>query len=181
MSTVLPWICPRLARSCARPSANANVLSVAGKALAQHAQLRIDTGLQIWLAAPAQLLDNEAPTTTPTGAGLAGWPTPDSGRPGPPGAGHVLSGVLADPRAQRRPGDPELRTTVSAHSKGSASLRRTLADHAFTNADDLITAARRGLRQLQHRSDALDGCLAGTGLLVRRQAGRWPCATDPAG
>lgn len=33
--------------------------------------------------------------------------------------------------------------------------------------DDLITAVRRCLRQLQHRHDVLDGCLTGTGL--RRQ------------
>jgi hypothetical protein len=31
-------------------------------------------------------------------------------------------------------------------------------------SDDLIPAARRGLRQLQYRPDVLDGCLTGTGL-----------------
>lgn len=44
-------------------------------------------------------------------------------------------------------------------------LRRTvLANRAFADPDDLITAVRRGLRQLQYRPDTLDGCLAGTGL-----------------
>ncbi|MFG3016801.1 DDE endonuclease, partial [Streptomyces cinerochromogenes] len=38
---------------------------------------------------------------------------------------------------------------------------------AFADPDDLITAVRRGLRQLQYRPDVLDGCLTGTGL--RRQ------------
>ncbi len=49
-------------------------------------------------------------------------------------------------------------------------LRRTtttVASRAFSDPDDLITAVRRGLRQLQYRHDALDGCLTGTRL--RRQ------------
>lgn len=44
-------------------------------------------------------------------------------------------------------------------------LRRTvLANRAFADPDDLITAVRRGLRQLQYRPDVLDGCHTGTGL-----------------
>ncbi len=41
------------------------------------------------------------------------------------------------------------------------------ANRASADPDDLITAVRRGLRQLQYRLDVLDGCLTGTGL--RRQ------------
>ncbi len=41
------------------------------------------------------------------------------------------------------------------------------ANRASAGPDDLITAVRRGLRQLQYRLDVLDGCLTGTGL--RRQ------------
>ncbi|WP_245606256.1 hypothetical protein [Streptomyces himastatinicus] len=37
-------------------------------------------------------------------------------------------------------------------------LRRTvLANRAFADPDDLITAVRRGLRTLQYRPDVLDG------------------------
>ena len=43
--------------------------------------------------------------------------------------------------------------------------RTTLANRAIADPDDLITAVRRELRQLQYRHDVLDGCLAGTGLL----------------
>jgi hypothetical protein len=44
-------------------------------------------------------------------------------------------------------------------------LRRTsLANRAFADPDDLITAVRRGLRQLQHRHNVLDGFFTGTGL-----------------
>ncbi len=44
-------------------------------------------------------------------------------------------------------------------------LRRTsMAKRAFADPDGLITAVRRGLRQLQYRPDVLDGCLTGTGL-----------------
>ncbi|MEU1409139.1 transposase [Streptomyces sp. NPDC005728] len=47
-------------------------------------------------------------------------------------------------------------------------LRRiTVANRAFADSDDLITAVRRGLRQLQYRHDVLDGCLTGTGLRRR--------------
>lgn len=42
--------------------------------------------------------------------------------------------------------------------------RTTTANRASASPDDLITAVRRGLRQLQCRHDALDGCFAGTGL-----------------
>ncbi|MFI2242447.1 transposase, partial [Streptomyces chrestomyceticus] len=43
--------------------------------------------------------------------------------------------------------------------------RTTLANRAFADPEDLITAVRRGLRQLQYRSDVIDGCLTGTGLI----------------
>ncbi|WP_437129063.1 IS630 family transposase [Streptomyces griseoaurantiacus] len=49
----------------------------------------------------------------------------------------------------------------------SVLRRTTTANRAFVDPDDLITAVRRGLRQLQYRPDVLDGCLTGTGL--RRQ------------
>ena len=49
----------------------------------------------------------------------------------------------------------------------SVPRRTTVANRAFADPDDLITAVRRGLRQLQYRHDVLDGCLTGTGL--RRQ------------
>lgn len=42
--------------------------------------------------------------------------------------------------------------------------RTTLANRAFADPEDLIAAVRQGLRLLQYRSDALDGCLTGTGL-----------------
>jgi hypothetical protein len=44
-------------------------------------------------------------------------------------------------------------------------LRRiTQANRAFIDPDDLVTAVRQGLRQLQYRPDVLNGCLTGTGL-----------------
>ncbi|MGP3952289.1 transposase, partial [Streptomyces sp. 7N604] len=43
--------------------------------------------------------------------------------------------------------------------------RTTLANRAFADPEELIAAVRRGLRQLQYRSDVLDGCLTGTGLV----------------
>ncbi|MEW2075346.1 transposase [Streptomyces sp. NPDC013433] len=46
----------------------------------------------------------------------------------------------------------------------SVLRRTTTANRAFADPDDLITAVRRGLRQLQYRHDVLDGCLTGTGL-----------------
>jgi transposase len=46
----------------------------------------------------------------------------------------------------------------------SVLRRTTTANRAFTDPNDLITAIRRGLRQLQYRPDVLDGCLTGTGL-----------------
>ncbi|MEW2275621.1 transposase [Streptomyces sp. SID685] len=49
----------------------------------------------------------------------------------------------------------------------SVLRRTTTANRAFADPDDMITAVRRGLRQLQYRPDVLDGCLTGTGL--RRQ------------
>ncbi|WP_432040936.1 IS630 family transposase [Streptomyces chartreusis] len=42
--------------------------------------------------------------------------------------------------------------------------RTTTANRAFADPQDLITAIRRGLRQLQYRHNVLDGCLTGTGL-----------------
>ncbi|WP_435840388.1 hypothetical protein [Streptomyces chartreusis] len=46
-----------------------------------------------------------------------------------------------------------------------------MANRAFAEPADLITAVRRGLRQLQYRPDVLDGCLTdtGTGIGLRRQ------------
>jgi transposase len=49
----------------------------------------------------------------------------------------------------------------------SVLRRTTVANRAFADLDDLISAVRRGLRRLQYRHDVLDGCLTGTGL--RRQ------------
>ncbi|WP_425508456.1 IS630 family transposase [Streptomyces roseirectus] len=46
----------------------------------------------------------------------------------------------------------------------SVLRRTTLANRAFADPHELITAVRRGLRQLQYRSNVLDGCLSGTGL-----------------
>ncbi|WP_406467761.1 hypothetical protein OH738_08895 [Streptomyces hirsutus] len=48
----------------------------------------------------------------------------------------------------------------------SALRRTTLADLAFADPEELITAVRRGLRRLPYRPDVLDGCL--TGLPQRR-------------
>ncbi|MFD7732215.1 IS630 family transposase [Kitasatospora phosalacinea] len=42
----------------------------------------------------------------------------------------------------------------------------TQANIAFTDAAHLMRALRRGLRQVQHRPDLIDGCLAGTGLTL---------------
>nr|WP_279616984.1 transposase [Streptomyces corchorusii] len=47
----------------------------------------------------------------------------------------------------------------------SVLRRTTTANRAFADPHDLITAVRRGLRQLQYRHDVLDGCLTGTGLI----------------
>jgi len=46
----------------------------------------------------------------------------------------------------------------------SVLRRTTTVNRAFADPNDLITAVRRGLCQLQYRPDILDGCLAGTGL-----------------
>ena len=46
----------------------------------------------------------------------------------------------------------------------SVLRRTTVANTAFTDPEHLIHAVRRGLRQLQYRSDLIDGCLTGTGL-----------------
>ncbi|MFD0332396.1 hypothetical protein ACFQZ0_00755 [Streptomyces erythrogriseus] len=45
--------------------------------------------------------------------------------------------------------------------------RTTTANRVFADPDDLITAVRRGLRQLQYRPDVLDGRLTGAGLRRR--------------
>ncbi|GAB2765457.1 hypothetical protein GCM10027072_75230 [Streptomyces bullii] len=46
--------------------------------------------------------------------------------------------------------------------------RTTLVNRACADPDDLISAVRQGLRRLQYRSDVLDGCLAGIGLVRAR-------------
>lgn len=48
----------------------------------------------------------------------------------------------------------------------SVPRRNTTANRAFADPQDLITAVRRGLRQLRYRHDLLDGCLTGTGLVL---------------
>lgn len=46
-------------------------------------------------------------------------------------------------------------------------LRRTSqANTAFTDPDHLIRRLRHGLRQIQYRSDIIDGYLTGTGLIL---------------
>ncbi|MFI6517508.1 IS630 family transposase [Spirillospora sp. NPDC050679] len=46
-------------------------------------------------------------------------------------------------------------------------LRRSgQANTAFTDPDHLMRTLRRGLRQIQHRSHLIDGCLAATGLTL---------------
>ncbi|MDX2710008.1 transposase, partial [Streptomyces sp. PA03-6a] len=48
-----------------------------------------------------------------------------------------------------------------------SSLRRTsLANIAFTEYTQLVTAVRRGLRQIQYRPTIITGCLIGTGLAI---------------
>ena len=42
-------------------------------------------------------------------------------------------------------------------------LRRKLANTAFTDPDHLITAVRRGPREIQHRPQLIDGVLTETG------------------
>ncbi|MGW5255257.1 IS630 family transposase, partial [Streptomyces sp. NPDC004012] len=37
---------------------------------------------------------------------------------------------------------------------------------AFTDPDHLISTLRHGLRQIQYRSNLIDGCLAETGLTL---------------
>ncbi|GAA4033354.1 hypothetical protein GCM10022232_93960 [Streptomyces plumbiresistens] len=44
--------------------------------------------------------------------------------------------------------------------------RSSQANTAFTDPDHLMRALRQGLRQIQYRSSLIDGCLAGTGLIV---------------
>lgn len=42
----------------------------------------------------------------------------------------------------------------------------TQANTAFTDPDHLIRWLRHGLREIQYRSDFIDGCLTGTGLTL---------------
>nr|WP_262705825.1 transposase [Streptomyces sp. NEAU-383] len=44
--------------------------------------------------------------------------------------------------------------------------RSSQANTAFTDPDHLMSALRHGLRQIQHRSNLVDGCLAETGLTL---------------
>ncbi|KMS76663.1 transposase, partial [Streptomyces flaveolus] len=46
----------------------------------------------------------------------------------------------------------------------SVLRRTTQANTAFTDPSHLIHRLRHGLRQIQYRSDIIDGCLTGTGL-----------------
>ncbi|MFJ5548583.1 transposase [Streptomyces sp. NPDC093225] len=48
----------------------------------------------------------------------------------------------------------------------SVLRRTTQANTAFTDPDHLMRRLRRGLRQIQYRSDIIDGCLTGTGLTL---------------
>ncbi|MGW0425372.1 IS630 family transposase [Streptomyces sp. NPDC003015] len=44
--------------------------------------------------------------------------------------------------------------------------RSSQANTAFTDPDHLMRTLRQGLRQIQYRSNVIDGCLAGTGLTL---------------
>ncbi|GGM41735.1 hypothetical protein GCM10012275_10880 [Longimycelium tulufanense] len=44
--------------------------------------------------------------------------------------------------------------------------RSSQANTAFTTPEHLLRVLRHGLRQLQYRSDILDGCLTATGLIL---------------
>ncbi|NEW75342.1 hypothetical protein G4H13_34540 [Streptomyces rapamycinicus] len=44
--------------------------------------------------------------------------------------------------------------------------RSSQTNTAFTDPDHLISTLRHGLRQIQYRSNLIDGCLAGTGLTM---------------
>lgn len=44
--------------------------------------------------------------------------------------------------------------------------RSSQANTAFTDPDHLMRTLRHGLRQIQHRSNLIDGCLAETGLTL---------------
>ncbi|AXG78990.1 IS630 family transposase [Streptomyces paludis] len=48
----------------------------------------------------------------------------------------------------------------------SVLRRTTQANTAFTDPDHLIRQLRHSLRQIQYRSDIIDGCLTGTGLTL---------------
>lgn len=93
-------------------------------------------------------------------------------RPGPSdGRGHLTAGLrryIADRDwltvFQLPPYAPDLNPVGGIWS---VLRRNTTANRAFADPEDLITAVRRDLRQLQHRHDVLAGCLTGTGL--RRQ------------
>lgn len=43
--------------------------------------------------------------------------------------------------------------------------RSSRANTAFTGPDHLMRALRQGLREIQYRSNLMDGCLAATGLV----------------
>jgi hypothetical protein len=47
-----------------------------------------------------------------------------------------------------------------------AVTARPLANTAFTDDDQLERTLRRGLRYIQQRPHLIDGCLAGTGLII---------------
>lgn len=52
--------------------------------------------------------------------------------------------------------------------------RSSQANTAFTDPDHLMHTFRKGLRQIQYRSNVIDGCLIGTGLTLTttRQQGQ---------
>ncbi|MFF4121770.1 hypothetical protein [Streptomyces sp. NPDC001714] len=45
-------------------------------------------------------------------------------------------------------------------------LKRYLADRIFVDLDHLARVIKRTLKRLQCRPDLIDGCLAGTGLII---------------
>lgn len=72
--------------------------------------------------------------------------------------------------AYHRAPDPQLFNDDRWHLRAPIHGLRQSPDWArppngrFRRPDDLSTAVRRGLRQLQYRPEVLDGCLTGTGL-----------------
>nr|WP_159042581.1 hypothetical protein [Streptomyces sp. IGB124] len=53
-----------------------------------------------------------------------------------------------------------------------------MANTAFTDSDHLMRQLRHGLRQIQYRSDIIDGCLTATGLILTSGPDR-PCCEPP--